>query len=53
LNYNNEELNNGFATNMFPQQQLNYNNEEWCFLCCPCKGVINGTGLEFGQLWDI
>jgi hypothetical protein len=28
-------------------QQLNYNNEEQCFLSGPCQGVINETSLEF------
>jgi hypothetical protein len=27
-------------------QQLNYNNEERCFLCDPCRVVISGTILE-------
>jgi hypothetical protein len=31
------------------KQQLDYKNEERCFLCGPCQGVINGTSLEFSQ----
>jgi hypothetical protein len=33
-------------TNMFPRQQLNYKNEERCFLCGACRGVISRTSLE-------
>jgi hypothetical protein len=40
-------------TNMFPRQQLNYNDEEWCFLGCPCRGVISRTRIEFRQLETI
>jgi hypothetical protein len=32
---------------------MNHNNKEPSFLRCPCQGVINGTSLEFSQLWDI
>jgi hypothetical protein len=41
-----------WQTNTFPQQQLKYDSE-WCSLCSLCQGVINGTSLEFSQLWDI
>jgi hypothetical protein len=40
-------------TNMCQRQRLNYYNENRCFLRGPCQGVINGTNLEFSQLWDI
>jgi hypothetical protein len=33
-------------TNMFPRQQLNYNDEELCFPCGACRDVISGTSLE-------
>jgi hypothetical protein len=33
-------------THMFPRQQLNYNSEEWCFLCSPCRDVISVTRWE-------
>jgi hypothetical protein len=38
-------------TNMFPWQQLNYNNEEQCFVCGPCRGVVSRS-LQFSQLWQ-
>jgi hypothetical protein len=41
-----------WQTDTFPWQQPKYNSE-WSFLCSLCQGVINGIGLEFGQLWDI
>jgi hypothetical protein len=31
---------------MFPRKRLNYNNEERCFLCGPCRDFISGTSLE-------
>jgi hypothetical protein len=34
-------------------KQLNYNNEERCFLRGLCQGIINGTIFELSQLWDI
>jgi hypothetical protein len=38
--------------NMPPRKRLNHNKEKRCFLRDPCQGVINGTSLEFSQLWD-
>jgi hypothetical protein len=38
---------------MFPRKILNYNDEKRCLLRGQCRGVINGTSLEFSQLWDI
>jgi hypothetical protein len=40
-------------TNIFPRKRLSYNNDERCFLHDTFQGVINGTSLEFSQLWDI
>jgi hypothetical protein len=33
-------------TDMFPSQQLSYNNEEGYFLCAPCWNVISGISWE-------
>jgi hypothetical protein len=37
---------------MFPRKRLNYHNDR-CFLRSPWQEVINGTSLEFSQLWGI
>jgi hypothetical protein len=45
--YSSRYLVTASQTNMFPRQQLNYNNEKWCSeWCCPCRDVISGTGWE-------
>jgi hypothetical protein len=31
---------------MLPWKRLNYNDEEWCFLCGPWRDVISGTRWE-------
>jgi hypothetical protein len=41
--YNSRYCVTASQTNMFPLQQLNYNNEERCFLCGPCRDVLSRT----------
>jgi hypothetical protein len=44
---------------MFPWKRLNYDSEEWCFLCSPCLNVVTrmvsweATVGALTQLWDI
>jgi hypothetical protein len=44
--YNSCDWVTALQTNMFPWQQLNHNNKEWCFLRSPCWDVISGTSWK-------
>jgi hypothetical protein len=32
--------------NLFPRQQLNYNNEKWYSVYGPCRDIISGASWE-------
>jgi hypothetical protein len=61
--YNSHHWVTPLQTNIFPRKRLNHNNEMWCFLCSPCRGVISRASwevqlvsqwredLEFGVRW--